>query len=189
MTYSEIFRGSLLGSDEVFHLALDGKAKTIMLFNISVLGILFGLSNLALKLRLTPDFPISGKFAIITPCIYSVAGIVTMFGAAVGLCLIYWAAAKAFGGPGGFSLILDLIGVSAIPFWILAPLANYALRLQETNTASLLFLIPAMLSFSWSFKLLRQSLVIGQGITPDKATAAVICMWIFSISSVYVFLP
>jgi len=112
-----------------------------------------------------------------------------MFIALAGFCLIYWASAKACGGPGGFGLVMDLIGLSVIPFWVLAPMLNYFKNFRSSESMSLRVLLPIVLAFAWSFKLIRQSMVAGQGISEGKATLAVACMWIFNISSVYVFLP
>jgi hypothetical protein len=189
MTYLDLWPALLMGKDEVFRLAREGKVRNITLINITILGILFGLSNLLVALRISPDLPMQDKFALITPALFSVMGIVYMFVAFAGFCLIYWAAAKAFGGPGGFGLVMDLIGLSAIPFWLLAPLLNYYKSFKSSESISLVVLLPIVLAFAWSFKLIRQSMVAGQGISEGKATIAVACMWIFSISSVYVFLP
>lgn len=189
MTYLEFWPDLLKGKDEVFYLAREGKVRNVTLINITVLGIVFGLSNLLVALKISPDLPLQGKFALITPALFSVIGIVYMFVALAGFCLIYWAAAKAFGGPGGLWLVMDLIGLSAVPFWILAPMLNYYKNLRSSEPISLVVLLPIVLAFAWSFKLIRQSMVAGQGISEGKATLAVACMWIFSISSVYVFLP
>jgi hypothetical protein len=189
MSYIEIFPALITGKNNVFELARDGKARNIALLNITITGILFGLSNLAGTLKITPELPIQGNYALITPLLFSVYGIVTVCAATIGFCLIYWAAAKAFGGPGGFGLILDLIGLAAIPFWVLAPLLNYTLKFSQSGAIPLFLLILIVLAFAWSFKLIRQSMVVGQGLSVGKATMAVACMWIFSISSVYVFLP
>ncbi len=189
MSYFSLFRDLLTGSDAVFNLALDGKARIIMLINISLLGIFFGLSNFVGTLQLNPDLPMDGKFALITPALFSLGGMVTIFGAMVGFCFIYWSAARAFGGHGGFALVLDLIGLAAIPFWIFAPFLNYIIRFHPSKIATLWLLLPTGMAFLWSFKLLRQSLIIGQGLSFNKASLAVACMWIFSVSSIYVFLP
>jgi hypothetical protein len=42
------------------------------------------------------------KFAIITPLDFCIAGFFNMFGALIGLILIYWSASLAFGGRGEF---------------------------------------------------------------------------------------
>ncbi len=189
MSYFSLFKDLLIGTDKVFTLALDGKVRLIMLINITILGILFGLSNFVGALQNTPDLPLDGKFAFITPALFSLGGMVTMFGALLGVCMIYWAAARAFGGKCGFALILDLIGVAAIPFWIIAPCLNYILHFQPSKIATLWLLLPTGMAFIWSFKLLRQSLIVGQGLSFNKASLAVACMWIFSVSSIYVFLP
>ncbi len=189
MSYIEIFPALISGKNTIFQLARDGKARNITLINITITGILFGLSNLIGTLRSTPDLPMQGNFALITPLLFSVFGIVTICGVTIGFCLIYWAAAKGFGGPGGFGLILDLIGLAAIPFWVLAPLLNYTLKFRLQETVPLYLLIPVVLAFIWSFHHVRQSMVVGQGLGRGKATLAVGCLWIFSFSSVYVFLP
>lgn len=189
MTMAEVFRGMLVGSSDVFQLALNGKAKKYVVVNIFVLGILYGISNLLVELQATPDLPLSDKFAIITPLIFSSAGIVTMCGALIAFTLVYWAAAIAFGGYGGFGLIAALIGLAAVPFWVLAPLLNYTLRYSAPESNQLLLYILIVLAFFWSFKLIRQSFITGQGLNKTKATIAVSALWIFSVSSVYVFLP
>lgn len=186
---AEVYRGMVTGDSAVFRLALEGKARKYALGNILVAGILFGLSNLMGSVQSTPDLPLSDKFAVITPLIFSTAGVVTISCAVIGFTMVYWAASRAFGGVGGFGIILDLIGLAAIPFWILAPLCNYALRYSpDTNTRILLLalLIPP---FIWSFVLTRQSMITGQNISKTKASYAVVGMWIFSISAVYVFSP
>ena len=43
---AEVFRGMLVGSSDVFQLALNGKAKKYIIGNILILGILYGISNL-----------------------------------------------------------------------------------------------------------------------------------------------
>lgn len=189
MTMAEVFRGMLVGSSDVFQLALNGKAKKYVILNILILGTLFGISNLYVELQKTPGLPLSDKFAIITPLIFSSAGIVTMCGALIAFTLVYWAAAIAFGGQGGFGLIAGSIGVAAIPFWVLAPLLNYTLRNSAPSSYNIVLYILIVLAFFWSFKLIRQSFITGQGFTTTKATVAVALIWIFSISSIYVFLP
>ncbi len=189
MSYFSLFKDLLMGSDKIFQLALDGKAKFIMLVNIAILGIFFGISNLVGALQSNVDLPMDGKFAFITPALFSLGGMVTMFGALLGVCMVYWSASRAFGGHGGFALVLDLIGLASIPFWIMAPLLNYVIRFTPSKIAILWLLLLAGAAFLWSYKLLRQSLVVGQGISYNKASIAVACMWIFSISSIYVFLP
>ncbi|MEJ2058363.1 MAG: hypothetical protein P8X39_11050, partial [Desulfofustis sp.] len=86
-------------------------------------------------------------------------------------------------------LVMDLIGLTAVPFWFLAPLLNLALNFNQGDSVPLYLLVPLILVFAWSFKLLRQSMITGQGLSEGKATLALGCMWIFSISAVYVFMP
>ncbi len=186
---AEVYRGMLVGNKEIFQLALDGKARKFALLNIVIVGILYGLSNLFGALKTTPDLPLTDKFAIITPLIFSTAGVVTISAALIGFTLVYWAASKAFGGHGGFGLILDLIGLAAIPFWILAPLANYGLRFTPEGSFRTLLLILIIPAFLWSFVLIRKSMICGQNISMGKATFAVAGMWIFSVSAIYVFTP
>lgn len=189
MKYTKILPELIFGSDELFQLALDGKARIILMINLTILGISYGLSNLYGALIQSPDLPMQGQFALITPLMFCLFGIFTMIGALLGLTLIYWSAAKAFGGPGGFGLIMDLIGLTAVPFWFLAPLINLALNFNQSETVPLFLLIPIVLIFVWSFKLVRQSLVVGQGLSEGRATLALASMWVFSISAVYVFIP
>jgi len=189
MSYLTIFPSLLSGQEQVFHLALEGKARSITIINIAILGIFFGISNIFGALTIDPSLPLDGQYAFITPLLFSIAGIFTMLAVLIGFCLIYWSAARAFGGPGGFNLIADLIGVSAIPFWFLAPLLNWVLRFDNSDSLSVGMLIPITLLFVWSFKLIRKSLIIGQGLSVGRATLSLACMWIFSISAVYVFLP
>lgn len=179
----------ITGTDELFELAHAGKARTILMINMSIIGITFGLSNLYGALQQAPDLPMQGKYALLTPLMFCVFGIFTMLGVLLGFTLIYWSAAKAFGGPGGIRLVMDLIGLAAVPFWFLAPLLNLALNFNQSDSVPLYLLIPLIIVFGWSFKLVRQSLTAGQGLSEGKATLALGCMWIFSISAVYVFLP
>lgn len=189
MSYIEHFPALLTGKARVFQLAGDGKARNIALINITITGILFGLSNLAGTLQTTTDLPMQGNYALITPLLFSVYGIVYICAVTIGFCLVYWAAVKAMGGPGGFGLILDLIGLAGVPFWVLAPVLNYTLNFRIAEGVPLTLLIPIVLAFIWSFHHIRKSMVVGQGLSVGKATLAVGCLWIFSISSVYVFLP
>ena len=189
MSFIRLLPQLITGPPELFELALEGKARLVMMANLTITGIAFGLSNLYGTLLQSPDLPMQGKFALLTPVMFSMFGIFTMLGAILGLTMIYWAAAKAFGGPGGLVLVMDLIGLAGAPFWFLAPLLNLALNFNQQESVPLILLIPLVLSFAWSFKLVRQSMVTGQGLTEGKATLALGCMWIFSISAVYVFLP
>jgi hypothetical protein len=66
---------------------------------------------------------------------------------------------------------------------------NYSLRFRNTESVPLGLLFPMIAAFIWSFKIIRQSLMTGQGLTEGRATLALGCMWIFSISAVYVFMP
>jgi len=179
----------ITGTDELFELAPAGKARAILMANLTIVGITFGLSNLYGALLQSADLPMHGKYALIIPLMFSMYGIFTMLGVLLGFTLIYWSAAKAFGGPGGIWLVMDLIGLAAVPFWFLAPLLNLALNFRQTDSVPLPLLIPLVLAFAWSFKLIRQSMVVGQGLSEGKATLALGCMWIFSVSAVYVFLP
>lgn len=189
MTMSQLYTGMALGKGDIFQLALEGSARAYALINIVVLGILFGLSNMLGTIQISPDIPVSGKFAVITPLIFSVSGIVSIFGALIAMTLIYWAAARAFGGPGGLGLSFELIGLAAIPFWILAPLLNYTLRFSSPGSGRLFLFALMIPPFLWSFKVMRQSLISGQGISAIKATIALAAMWIFTVSSIYVFIP
>ena len=189
MTYLEALPSLLAGKAQIFQLALDGKARKFTIIHIVILGIAFGLSDYAGALHLNPELHLEGKETVLAPLVLSAVGIITMITALAGFCLVYWAAARAFGGPGRFNLILDLIGVALIPFWFLAPLLNYQLKFNPDEPVSLLFLVPMIILFIWAFKLIRQSLVTGQGLTEGKATLALGCMWIFSISAVYLFVP
>lgn len=189
MRFIQLLPKLIAGPPELFELALKGNARLLMMCNLTITGITYGLSNLYGTLQQTPDLPMQGQFALITPAMFCMFGIFTMLGAMLGLTMIYWSAAKAFGGPGGLVLVMDLIGLAGAPFWFLAPLLNLALNFTQQGSVPLTLLIPLVLVFVWSFKLLRQSMVTGQGLTEGKATLALGCMWIFSISAVYVFLP
>ncbi|MFN2353464.1 MAG: hypothetical protein ABR512_02920 [Desulfopila sp.] len=186
---AEIYKGMVLGNGTVFELALQGRARRYTLINIVTLGICFGLSNFYGALQTTPELPLSGAYMFITPLIFSAAGIVTMSGALIACTLVYWAAARAFGGPGGLGVIADLIGLAAIPFWILAPLLNIQMRFAPVGVSRILILSCIGAAFLWSFHVIRQSMVTGQSISLQRATIAVAAMWIFSISAVYVYLP
>lgn len=189
MNPNRSFTDFITGPPELFHRALEGKARTILMVNLTITGITFGLSNLYATMLQSPDLPMQGKFALITPAMFCVYGIFTMLGALLGLTMVYWSACKAFGGPGGIVLVMDLIGLAAVPFWFLAPLLNLALNLNQGESIPMYLLIPLILIFVWSFKLIRQSMVTGQGLSEGKATLALGCMWIFSISAIYVFMP
>lgn len=189
MTMSEIVQAMITGKKELFILAVEGKARKFALINILIVGVLFGLSNFLGIAQTTPELPLDGKFALLTPLIFSFSGIVSMSGAVLGFTMVYWAASKFFGGNGGLILVLELIGLAALPFWIISPVLNYALRFSpsaQIQTVLLLLLLPA---FFWSYKLLRQSVITGQGISGSKAGIAVISMWVFSISAIYFFMP
>jgi len=189
MKMADIYKGMLVGNEDVFQLALDGKARKYALGNIFILGIIYGFSNLLGALQTTPELPLDDKFAFITPLIFSTAGIVTICGALIACTMVYWAASKAFGGHGGFGLVFDLIGLAAIPFWILAPLLNYTLRYQTGEFARMILIVCMALAFFWAFRLVRMSMIQGQGLNNRRATIAVAAIWIFSVSSIYVFLP
>ena len=189
MSFFRLLPQLITGPPELFELALEGKGRIVMMINLTITGITFGLSNLYGTLQQTPDLPMQGQYALITPAMFCMFGIFTMLGAMLGLLLIYWAAVKAFGGCGGLLLVMDLIGLAGAPFWFLAPLLNLALNYNQQESVPLTLLIPLVLVFIWSFKLLRQSMVTGQGLTTGKATLALGCMWIFSISAVYLFMP
>jgi len=189
MNFFTLLPSMITGTDELFELALAGKARNILMINLVIVGLTFGLSNLYGSLLQTPDLPMHGSYALITPLMFWVFGIFTMLGVLLGFTLVYWAAARAFNGPGGLWLVMDLIGLSAVPFWFLAPLLNLALNFNQSDSVPLSLLIPLVIVFGWSFKLVRQSMVVGQGLSEGKATLALGCMWIFSVSAVYVFLP
>jgi hypothetical protein len=76
-----------------------------------------------------------------------------------------------------------------VPFWLLAPLLNIALKFNQHESVPLWLLIPIILGSIWSFKLVKQSLIVGQGLSDGRATLALACMWIFSISAVYLSSP
>lgn len=190
MRYLDLLPALATGKEEVFRLALDGKARPVMLINIAILGILFGLSNLIGIIGQAGDQELAGRLLLLLSLLLILYGIFTMFAVLFGLTLIYWAAAKAFGGPGGLILVLELIGLAALPFWVFAPLLNYAIRFRpDSGTMPLTLLLPLLLAFIWSFVLVKKSMVAGQGLSEGRATLAVTCMWIFSVSAIYVFSP
>ncbi len=190
MRYLDLLPALATGKDEVFRLALDGTARPIMLINIVILGILFGLSNLLGVIGQAGSEELAGRVLLLLALLLIVYGIFTMFAVLFGLTLIYWAAAKAFGGPGGLVTVLELIGLAAVPFWLFAPLLNFAIRFgPEGKTIPFTLLVPLVLSFIWSCVLVKKSMVAGQGLSEGRATLAVTCMWIFSVSAIYVFSP
>ena len=186
---ADTYKGMVFGNSGAFQMALQGGARRYALSNIFILGVFFGISNFIGTLQTTPELPLDGKFAIITPLIFSVFGVVTMCGALIALILIYWAASRAFGGYGGFGLIFDLIGVASVPFWIFAPLLNYTIRYSSNGPLRLFLICAIIMAFLWSFRVIRESMVTGQGISNLRATIAVAAMWIFSTSAIYVFIP
>lgn len=189
MNMAAVYRGMATGNNAVFEMARQGQARRYAMGNLFILGICFGFSNLAGALQTTPNLPFDGIYALLTPLIFSTAGVISMCGAMIAGTLIYWAASRAFGGHGGFGLIFDLIGIATIPFWVLAPLLNYTLRFEVGGVGRILMLSGIIASFLWSFSILRQSIIIGQGLTKTKATIAIAMIWIFSVSAIYVFIP
>ena len=186
---ADTYKGMVFGNSGVFQMALQGGARRYALSNIFILGVFFGISNFIGTLQITPELPLDGKFAIITPLIFSIFGVITMSGALIAFTLIYWSASRAFGGYGGFGLIFDLIGIASIPFWILAPLLNYTIRYSTNGPLRIILICAIIMTFIWSFRVTRESMVTGQGISNVKATIAVTAMWIFSTSAIYVFIP
>lgn len=189
MSYFTAFGDLVAGNKELLQPASEKNSKVFVLLNLVILGFCFGLSNFVGALITTPDLPINGSFAIVTPFIFCVAGFFTMGAALVGYSLIYWAAAKAFGGQGTIMQSAELIGLTCIPFWIIAPLTNFIINYKQTNVINLLLLMVVAITAGWLFRLTKNSLVWGMGVEPIKASLAVGAMWIFSISAVYVFLP
>ena len=189
MRMADTYKGMVFGNSGVFQMALQGGARRYALSNIFILGVLFGLSNFFGVLQTAPELPLDGKFAIITPLIFSIFGVVSMCGALIAFTLIYWAASRAFGGFGGFGLIFDLIGTAAVPFWVLAPLLNYTIRYSTDGPLRVVLICSTVIAFLWSFRVIRESMVTGQGISNLRATIAVAAMWIFSTSAIYVFIP
>lgn len=189
MAMVDVYRGMIYGTPETFQLALDGQARKYVIINLIVVGILFGLSDFFRVVQVTANLPVDGKFAFITPAIYAFTGIVTMSGTLIGFTLVYWSASIAFGGRGGLGIIMDLIGLSIVPFWFLAPVMNYTFRSDLTNQNSTILYVLLALTFLWSCQVIRNSLIFGQGVTATRATITVAAMWIFSISAVYVLIP
>jgi hypothetical protein len=188
--YLDLLPALATGNEEVFRLALEGKARPVMLINIAILGTLFGLSNLIGVIGQAGSEALTGRMLLLLSLLLILYGIFTMFAVLFGLTLIYWAAAKAFGGPGGLVLVLELVGLVTLPFWLFAPLLNYAIRFRPENGAVMsILLVPLLLSFVWSSVLIKKSMVAGQGLSEGKATLAVACMWIFSVSAIYLFSP
>lgn len=189
MNYPSLLLGLLTCQAEPFQVANSSKGRRYALLNLLLLGLFFGLSNFFAAMTLTPELPVEGKYLFLTPLIFCIAGTVTIAGAQLGFCLIYWAAARAFGGPGLIPLVFNLTALTLPPFWIAAPLINYLYHVDTSRSLSMVLLIIIGPSLLWSFLLIRKSLEIGQGISARKASIAVCCMWIFSISSIYVFQP
>jgi len=189
MSYFSVLSDLIARKKNVFQLAVSGKSRKYVIFNLLILGTLFGLSNFTGAISITPDLPLDGKFALITPLAFCVAGFFTMSGALIGLVLIYWSAAKAFGGPGGFLLVFDLLGLALVPFWVIAPLLNYTITFSSSQITAYMLLAIISAAAVWSFQLTRDSLIVGQGLSYKRAAIAVSCIWIFSVSSIYVFLP
>ncbi len=188
-TYLDLLPDLAAGRADIFRLAIEGRARSVMLINVVILGICFGLSNLVGIIGQDGGVDMEGRLLLLLTVMLVIYGIITMFAAMLGFCLIYWAAAKAFGGPGGLITVLELIGLAAVPFWLLAPLLNYTLRFSPPTGISPFLLILLVPAFIWSCKVIRTSMVVGQGLNETRATLAVACMWIFSISAVYVSLP
>ena len=189
MSYVSVLSSLISRDEKIFQLAVDGKCRKFVVLNLAILGIFFGLSNFIGTLSTTPNLPLDGKFALITPLAFFIAGFFNMGSALIGLILIYWAASQAFGGRGGFILIFDLIGLTLVPFWLIAPLLNYVIKFNTSQGLSVILLALVGITSLWAFILTRSSLIIGQGLSRNKATFAVYGIWIFSVSSVYVFLP
>ncbi|BHH83079.1 YIP1 family protein [Desulforhopalus sp. 52FAK] len=189
MSYFTAFGNLVAGQEDIMQPTSQNNTKTYVVINLIILGIFFGLSNYFGALYTTPDLPVEGKFAVITPLIICVAGFFTISAALIGYSLVYWAAAKAFGGQGTIMQSGVLIGLTCIPFWIIAPLTNFLINYNLTGALRLVILFLVAMAAGWLFGLTKKSLVWGMGLTPSKATLAVGAMWVFSMSSVYVFLP
>ena len=189
MTYVEFIKASIMGDKGLFSLAEQGKARGFVIINLIILGLFFGLSEMAGVAEITPGLPLSGKFAVITPLIFAFTGTCSMIIAVAGITLVCWAAAKALGGPGGLGAILDLLGLSLLPFWFLAPLLNYTIRFHPELAINPVLAIAVLLLFGWSFVVLKSGFRKAQHLSPAKAVIAVTSVWIFSISAVYVFIP
>ncbi len=189
MNYFQQIPDLAVGGASVFRLVDNGKARRVMVINIIILGISFGLSNMIGILGRAEIQDLQGRALLLLGLLMICYGIVTMFVALFGMCLIYWAAAKALGGSGGLLACLQLIGLAAVPLWFLAPLLNYALRYSPGPGIPPLLLVPLAAAFIWSFWLLKRSLIFGQRLSDGRAILAVAGMWIFSVSAIYVFLP
>lgn len=189
MNYSDFFRYTLTGERRLYGLAGEGKAQKFSMINILILGILFGLSDLVGTISTGQAVPLEGKFALLTPLIFSVSGLVNMAIAVLGLTLIYWSAAKAFGGHGGLGHSFQLVSLSLAPFWVLAPLLNYTVRFCPPGIIRIQLVIPVLLSSVWAYRILYKSMIAGQGIPPARAALAVMGMVIFCLSAVYVMIP
>lgn len=189
MNYADFFKYSVSCEHRLFWLASEGKAHIFSIVNILILGTLIGLSDLAGSLSQGSPVPLDGKFAFITPLIFSISGLVNIMIAVLGLTLVYWAAAKAFGGYGNMSHAFYLVSLSLAPFWVLAPLLNYTVRFHPDTLVQIPMLVPILLSGIWAYRLLCKSLIAGQEISPVKAHLAVTGMVIFSVSAIYVLIP
>lgn len=189
MRYLTLLPSLVIGTDDVFRRAVDGKSRFVLVINMVILGALFGLSNLIGISGQEGSLDMENRFILLLTLLMMAYGTVIMCTALFALCLIYWAAAKALGGQGGLMTCLELIGMATVPFWVLAPLLNYLIRYVPAGNFPIILMVPLIGAFVWSFILLRKSMMAGQGLSEGKATLAVAMMWLFSISAIYVFLP
>lgn len=189
MSYFTAFGDLVAGSKDILQQTTQDGKKSYAIINLLILGLIFGLSNYVGALYTTPELPVDGHFAIITPLIICVAGCFTIAAALIGYSLVYWAAAKAFGGQGTIMQSGELIGLTCIPFWVLAPLSNFLINYNQSSLVRLMLFVVVALAAGWLFELTKKSLIYGMGLTATKAFIAAGSMWIFSISAVYVFLP
>lgn len=189
MSYFKVFGELVAGNERILSPNDSEGVKTYAIINLVILGVIFGLSNYMGARYTNPELPVDGKFALITPLLFCGVGMFTMGAALIGYTLVYWAAAKAFGGQGTIGRCGELIGLTAIPFWFIAPLSNFFINYNHTSATRLLILIFIAMVTGWLFRLTKKSFLWGVGMSQGKASVAVVAMWIFSISSVYVFLP
>ncbi|WP_146159175.1 hypothetical protein [Alkalicoccus saliphilus] len=149
---------------------------------VILLGLVYGVLGIAANYSFIMGFDSPLLQNVIAPLLFLVFGMVTVWITRIGLGLLLWAGAKAFGGPGKLIEVSRFSAVAIVPGVLGFPLLTGAVYGWPAYILSAVGLV-------WMFLLCTHILQVTQPFSRLMAAGASAAAFIFFGSILYMFIP
>lgn len=149
---------------------------------VIALGLVYGVIGIAANYSFIMEFDSPILRNALAPLLFLVFGLVTVWITRIGLGLLLWAGAKAFGGPGNLIEVSRFSAVAIIPGVFGFPLLTGAVYGWPA------YLLSAA-GLAWMYLLCIHILQVTQQFSRGKAAGAAAAVFIFFGSVLYMFIP